>query len=95
MAWWHRLFSQKAEVSSESPEYTVPFCLYSVDGKRCAEVRVRRDGRAYFVEREWVEGTTFKDRGRGEEIGPYETPEAAEAAAVAGSSWFSSGENSN
>ena len=57
-------------------------------------MRVRRDGRAYFVEREWVEGTTFKDRGRGEEIGPYETPEAAEAAAV-GRPWFSRGENSN
>lgn len=94
MAWWHRLFSRKTGVDSECRDYRVPFTLYSKDGKRCAEVRERRDGRAYFVEREWVEGTTFKDRGRGEEIGPYETPEAAEAAAVA-RRWFHTGESSS
>ena len=69
------------------PDYQVAFCLYSKDGKREVEVRVQRDGRAYFVDREWVEGTTFKDRGRGEEIGPYETAEAAEGAAVV-RPWF-------
>jgi hypothetical protein len=94
MAWWHRLFSPKAGAPSEGSEYKVASSLYSVDGTRGAEVRVRRNGRTYFVEREWVEGTTFKDRGRGEEIGPYETPEAAEAAAVA-RPWFSGGDNSN
>jgi len=30
----------------------------------------------------WVEGTTFKHRSHGEEKGPYETLEAAEAAAI-------------
>ena len=94
MAWWHRLFSPKAGAPSESSDYKVPFRLYSADGKRGVEVRERRNGRAYFVEQEWVEGTTFKNRGRGEEIGPYETPEAAEAAAVA-RPWFSGRENSN
>ena len=83
MAWWHRLFPGKAERFPTGAEYWVPFKLYSKDGKRGVEVRVRRDGLAYFVEQEWVGGTTFKDRGRGEEIGPYETPEAAEAAAIA------------
>jgi hypothetical protein len=63
MAWWHRLFSPKAGAPSENSEYKVAFCLYSVDGKRGVEVRSRSDGRACFVEREWVEGTTFEDRG--------------------------------
>jgi hypothetical protein len=72
----------------------VPYRLYSNDGKRAVEVRLRRDGFACFVDQEWVEGTTFKNRGLGEELGPYETPEAAEAAAVA-RPWFSRGENSN
>jgi hypothetical protein len=88
MAWWHRLFSRKTGMSSDGPGYRVAFCLYSADGKRSVEVRERRDGRVYFVERVWVDGTTFKDRSPGEEIGPYETLEAAEAAA-ASSPWFS------
>ncbi|HEU5275361.1 MAG TPA: hypothetical protein VFU97_16980 [Xanthobacteraceae bacterium] len=94
MARWHRLFSRTTPAPSRRVEYRVAFCLYSKDGKRQVEVRERRDGRAYFVERELVEGTTFKDRGRGEEIGPYETPEAAEAAAIA-RPWFFGGGNSN
>ena len=49
---------------------------------------MRRDGLAYFVEQEWVSGTTFQDRGDGEEYGPFFTPEEAEATAVA-SPWFS------
>jgi hypothetical protein len=94
MAWWHRLFPQRTKQFTVGSEYAVPFRLYSKDGKRSVEVRVRRDGLAYFVEQEWVEGTTFKNRGRGQEIGPYETPELAETAAVA-SSWFSGREHSN
>jgi hypothetical protein len=94
MAWWHRLFSRKTGMPSEYPEYRVAFCLYSADGKRSVEVRERRDGRAYFIERVWVEGTTFGDRRPGEEIGPYETPEAAEVAAVS-RPWFSASKNSN
>jgi hypothetical protein len=94
MAWWHRLFSRKAGVATQNPAYEVPFRLYSKDGAKEVEVRVRRDGRAYFVEREWVEGTTFRDRGFGEEIGPYETPEAAEAAAAV-RPWFLDDDNSN
>jgi hypothetical protein len=92
MAWWHRLFSRKADSLHRSLGYEVPFRLYSKDGAKEVEVRVRRDGRAYFVEREWVEGTTFQDRGFGEEIGPYETPEAAEAAAAV-RPWFLDDDN--
>ena len=87
MAWWHQFFRTKVAGPSERPAYQVAFCLYSKDGKREVEVRVRRDGRAYFVDREWVEGTTFKDREGGEESGPYETAEVAEAAAVV-RPWF-------
>lgn len=95
MAWWHRFFIRRAiRRWPANVAYTVPLRLYSNDGKRAVEIRMRRDGFAYFVEQERVEDTTFKSRGRGEEIGPYETPEAAEAAAVA-RPWFSRGENSN
>jgi hypothetical protein len=90
MEWWRRLFSRRA---GKRPEYRVAFCLYTADGKRSVEVRERRDGGAYYVERVWVEGTTFRDR-TGEEIGPYETPEAAEAAAVS-RGWFPNGKDSN
>jgi hypothetical protein len=94
MAWWHRLFPLRARRFPGGGEYIVPFRLYSKDGKRGIEVRVRRNGLAYFVDQERVEGTIFKNRGQGQETGPYETPEAAEAAAVA-RPWFSGGENSN
>jgi hypothetical protein len=89
MAWWSRLFSRHA---SGSPGYTVAFRLYSFDGKQCAEVRQRSGGRVYFVDRVWVEGETYRDRNPGQEIGPYETPEAAEAAAVS-RPWFSTGKD--
>ena len=92
MALWHRFF--RRATPSNSLEYRVAFCLYSQDGKRCSEVRERRDGATYFVDRVWVEGTTFKDRGRGEEVGPYQSLEAAEAAAVS-RPWFHRGEDSN
>jgi hypothetical protein len=68
MAPWHRFFRRAAP--SNSPEYRVAFCLYSPDGKRCSEVRERRDGTTYFVDRVWVEGTTFKDRGAAKKSAP-------------------------
>lgn len=74
-------------------DYVVPFRLYS--GKRRVEVRVHfNDRKAYFVDQELVEGETFKVRGLGEEIGPYPTPELAEAAAVS-RPWFSGSELQN
>ena len=76
----------RAVAPSERIEYKVEFTLYSPDGKRGAEVRVRRDGLVYFADQEWVEGTTFRQRG--DEVGPYQSPEAAEAAAIS-RPWFS------
>jgi hypothetical protein len=87
MAWWHRFFRPKSKPASENLEYRVAFYVYSSDGKRGAEIRERRVGTAYFVDREWVEGTTFRDVGHGEEIGPYHSTKAAEAAAVS-RPWF-------
>lgn len=81
MAWWHGLFSRK-------PDYSVPFQLYTKNATRGAEVRVRRDGKAYYVALEHVEGTTWKPLG--EEIGPYASEDEAENAAV-NSSWFLGG----
>ena len=77
-----------------NPEYRVAFCLYTADGSRGIEVRVRRDGKSYLIERKWVEGTTWKDRDGREEVGPYVSPEEAEAAAIR-TAWFTAGENSN
>jgi hypothetical protein len=87
MAWWRQLIPRTRWWWPREVAYEVRFRLYSEDGTRGAEVRGRRNGFAYFVEQEWVEGTTFKDRGQGQEFGPYDTPEAAEAAAVS-RPWF-------
>lgn len=76
-----------------NPEYRVAFHLYTADGRRGIEVRERRDGQAYFIEREWVEGTTWKDREGQNEVGPYKSPKEAEAAAIV-TAWFS-GEGSS
>ena len=85
MAWWPRLFRQTAPLNGL--EYRVTLLLYSQDGRRCSEVRVRRDGTAFFVDRECTDGTTFEDCGRGEEIGPFPSPKAAKTAAQS-RPWF-------
>ena len=88
MAWW-QIFRTKAKAA---PLHRVAFNLYSRDGKRGVEVRERRDGSWYFVDQEWVQGTTFKYRGVAEENGPFETSDAAEAAAVV-RHWFNHGDD--
>jgi hypothetical protein len=91
MAWWHRFIRRPDRVLAGGV-YRIPFRLYSKDGKRGVEVRERDDGTAYFVEQEWVEGTTFKYRRPGKEIGPFESTAAAEAAAIA-TPWFNGSSN--
>jgi hypothetical protein len=61
--------------------------LYSLDGKRAAEVLEFRNGETYLDEREWSEGTTFKNRHSGSLVGPFASPEDAEKFIVA-TSWF-------
>jgi hypothetical protein len=68
-------------------EYRVAFKLYSKDGKREVEVLEFLNGETYLVEREWVEGTTFKDRHSGKVVGPFASPQDAETFIVA-TPWF-------
>jgi|ERR1035441_6233863 hypothetical protein len=68
-------------------EYQVLFALYSVDGKRAAEVRAFCNGETYISEEEWVEGTTFKNRHAGRMVGPFASPEEAEKFIVK-TAWF-------
>jgi hypothetical protein len=87
MAWWDRFFGSKKAQPTDLMVRDV--CeLYTEDASRGAKVLERRDGRFYYVERERVEGTIWKNRGR--LVGPYETAEAAEHAAVS-CPWFISG----
>ena len=85
MAWWPRVFQRTT--LPNGLEYRVTLQIYSQDGKRCSEVRMHRDGTAFFVDRECIDGTTFRDRGQGEEIGPFPSPKAAKAAAES-RPWF-------
>ena len=91
MAWWHRLFVWGAKRPSEW--YRVPIRLFSRDGKRSVELRQYRNGQVFFVDQIWVEGTTFKDRDEGAQIGPFESLAAAETAAV-NRPWFGATDSS-
>jgi hypothetical protein len=73
--------------SIQGQEYRSVWTLYSVDGKRAAEVLEFRNGETYLDEREWSEGTTFKNRHSGSLVGPFASPEDAEKFIVA-TSWF-------
>jgi hypothetical protein len=49
----------------QGQEFRSAFKLYGDDGKRVAGVLEFRDGETCLDEREWVEGTTFKNRHSG------------------------------
>lgn len=68
-------------------EYRSAFTLYSADGKRAVEALEFRNGETYLDEREWLEGTTFKNRHAGNLVGPFASPEDARMFIVA-TSWF-------
>ena len=87
MKWWDRLLGRKDKASLAGSEYSVAFNLYSKDGKREVEVRQFRSGQTYLAEREWVEGTTFKDRHSGRMVGPFGSAEEAERFIVQ-TPWF-------
>lgn len=74
----------------QGQEYRCAFTLYSEDGKRAVEVLEFRNGETYLDEREWIEGTTFKNRHAGSLVGPFASPEDARTFTVA-TSWFRDG----
>ena len=82
-----RLNTRKSPLPLAGSEYRIAFNLYSDDGKREVEVREFRDGKIYLVERDWVEGTSFKDRHLGRMVGPFASADEAEKFIVA-TSWF-------
>jgi hypothetical protein len=87
MAWWSRLLRRKANSPLHGLEFRVAFNLYSEDGKRGVEVREFSNGQTYLIERDWIEGTAFKDRHQGRLVGPFASPEDAESFIVA-TPWF-------
>lgn len=87
MGWWSQIFKRKAGSRLRGLNYRVAFNLYSADAKREVEVREFSNGETYLVEREWVEGTTFRDRHSGRMVGPFASPKAAENFIVA-TPWF-------
>ena len=91
MAWWNRLLKRQAKSPLSGQQWRVAFSLYSKDGKRAAEVREFRNGETYLVLRDWVEGTTFRDRHSARMVGPFASPEAAETFIVA-TTWFCGGD---
>lgn len=87
MAWWHRISKPKRPETLYGMQYRVAFSLYSADGKRCADVLEFRHGETYLLEKEWVEGETFKDRHGGSPVGPFASKSDAERFIVA-TPWF-------
>ena len=72
----------------QGQEYRSAFKLYSLDGKRAADVLEFQNGETYIDELEWVEGTTYENRHSGSLVGPFASPEDAEKFIVA-TTWFS------
>ena len=86
MRWWARLFGRR-KGSIDGMEYRVEKTLYSLDGKRAAEVREFSNGDVFLLESDWVEGVTFAPRHSGRLVGPFACPQKAEQFIVA-TSWF-------
>lgn len=76
--------------SLQGQEYRSAFTLYSADGKRAADVLEFRNGGTFLDEKEWLEGTTFKNRHGGSLVGPFASPDDARKFIVT-TSWFRGG----
>ena len=76
---------------SESPllgqKYRSVFTLYSKNGKRSADILEFQNGEIYLDEKEWLAGTTFKNRHTGRLVGPFASPAEAERFIVT-TPWF-------
>jgi predicted urease superfamily metal-dependent hydrolase len=85
--WWKRLLRHATPESIRGTMYRVPFTLYSIDGKRAAEIREFDKGQTYILESDWVSDTTFSPRHNGALVGPFASTKDAELFIVA-TSWF-------
>ena len=87
MAWWDKILKRRPRSPLKGRTYSVAFILYSLDGKRAAEVRSFDNGETYVSEEEWVQGTTYKNRHLGRMVGPFPSPDDAETCIVK-TAWF-------
>ena len=87
MGWWKKLLGRASDRSLDGEIYQVATTLYSPDGKRSAEVRNFENGETYLLEREWVNGTEFRERHEGRMVGPFRSPKQAEQFITA-TAWF-------
>jgi hypothetical protein len=85
--WWNKLLRRPGKSPLEGQEYRAVCSLFSLDGKRAADVCVFSNGETYLDEKNWVEGSTFKNRHSGALVGPFASPEDAERFIVA-TLWF-------
>ncbi len=68
-------------------DFRIAFSVFSEDGKRAADIYEFSNGETYLDEKEWVEGTTFKNRHGGSLVGPFKATEEAEKFIVS-TDWF-------
>ena len=73
--------------SLKGMDFRVAFSIFSEDGKRGADICEFSNGKTYLDEKEWVEGTTFKNRHGGSLVGPFNSTEEAEKFIVP-TDWF-------
>lgn len=85
MSWWKRAM-QRRRPADEGERFQVVVTLFSADGQREAEVRRFEDERIYLLERE-RHGDEIHERHGGALVGPFVSPEAAEAFIVQ-TTWF-------
>jgi hypothetical protein len=82
-----QLFRRATGSSLYGLEYRVAFKLYSLEGEREVEVLEFLNGKTYMIERERMDGGEYKARHSGGLVGPFASPEDAEAFIVA-TPWF-------
>ena len=87
MKWWNRFRGRTSGKPIAGALYRITSTLYSLDGKRSAEIREFDHGDTYVLESEWVEGTTFEARHGGRLVGPFVSPKRAEQFIVS-TDWF-------
>jgi predicted urease superfamily metal-dependent hydrolase len=86
MKWLYRVIGRPSNKPIDGVEYRVTSTLYSLDGKRSAEIREFSHGDTYILESDFVNGG-FKERHDGGLVGPFVSPKRAERFIVS-TRWF-------